>query len=83
MSCCGKKREEIRQPRTIYVPSNPAPTGHNQTLTPVVFKGSGSYLVTGPHSRNVYHFSQQQPERWIDSKDAAALLRTRFFQAKS
>jgi hypothetical protein len=54
-----------------------------QNLTPVVFKGSGSYLVTGEHSRKVYHFSQEQPERSIDAKDASALLRTGLFQVKS
>ncbi len=83
MSCCGKKREELRQRGVTYVPSNFAPLNSAQNLTPVVFKGSGSYLVTGEHSRNVYLFSQKQPERWIDAKDAAALLRTGIFQAKS
>ena len=83
MSCCGKKREQIRQQRTGSVPPTPAPAGLSQSLAPVVFKGSGSYLVTGEHSRIVYHFSQKQPERWIDAKDAEALLKTRLFQAKS
>ncbi|MFY9852602.1 MAG: hypothetical protein WAK26_01840 [Terracidiphilus sp.] len=83
MSCCGKKREELRQRRMTYVPSNFAPLSSAQNLTPVVFKGTGSYLVTGEHSRSVYLFSQKQPERWIDEKDAAALLRTGLFQAKS
>ncbi|MGA2349459.1 MAG: hypothetical protein ABSF70_03420 [Terracidiphilus sp.] len=81
MSCCGKKREAIRQSRTIYATPAPAPTVQHQPLAPVVFKGSGAYLVTGPHTRAVYQFSQQQPEQWIDAKDAAALIQTRFFQA--
>jgi hypothetical protein len=83
MSCCGKKREELRQRRATYVASGSAPMESGQNLTPVVFRGSGSYLVTGEHSRNVYHFSQEQPERSIDAEDAPALLRTGFFQAKS
>jgi len=82
MSCCGKKREELRQLRPTYVPSSSAPMESAQNLTPVVFKGSGSYLVTGEYSRNVYHFSQDQPELWVDAKDAAALLKTRLFQTK-
>jgi hypothetical protein len=83
MSCCGKKREEIRQQRTIFVPSNPVPTTPSQSLAQVVFTGSDSYLVTGPHTRTVYQFSQKQPELWIDARDAAALLKTRFFLAKN
>jgi hypothetical protein len=83
MSCCGNKREQIRQQRTVSVPLASAPAMLKQTLMPVVFKGSGSYLVTGEHSRSVYHFSQKQPERWIDPRDAEALLRTNLFQSKS
>ncbi|MGA3011816.1 MAG: hypothetical protein ABSD72_16275 [Terracidiphilus sp.] len=82
MSCCGKKREELRRVRATYVPSSFAPMKSAQNLTPVVFKGSGSYLVTGEHSRNVYHFSREQAERSIDAKDAEALLRTGLFQVK-
>jgi hypothetical protein len=88
MSCCGKKREEILQRRTISVPPAPplpAPPlpAPAQPRTPVVFKGAGSYLVTGEHSRDVYHFSQEQPEQWIDPEDVQGLLSTGFFQARS
>ena len=83
MSCCGKRREELRQARTTYAPSSSEPMESAGNLTPVVFKGTGSYLVTGEHSRSVYHFSQEQPERLIDARDAAALLKTRLFEAKS
>ena len=82
MSCCGNKRGEIRRQQTVSIPPAPAPVVPKQTLMPVVFKGSGSYLVPGEHSRSVYHFSQKQPERWIDPRDAEALLRTNLFQAK-
>jgi hypothetical protein len=83
MSCCGKKREEILQRRTISVPPAPPLPAPAQPRTPVVFKGAGSYLVTGEHSRDVYHFSQEQPEQWIDSEDVQGLLSTGFFQARS
>jgi hypothetical protein len=82
MSCCGKMREQIRQQRTFLVPPVPVQTAPIEPRTPVVFKGTGSYLVTGPNSGNVYHFSQAEPEQWIDAKDAEALITTRFFQAK-
>jgi hypothetical protein len=82
MSCCGKKREELRQRRTISVlpvPASPEPT---HPRAPVVFKGVGAYLVTGVYSRDVYRFSQEQPEQWIDARDAAALIATGLFEAK-
>ena len=82
MSCCGKKREEIRQRRTVFVAS-PSATLSAHPQTPVVFKGSGDYLVTGEHSRHVYHFSPEPLEQWIDPRDLAALLRTGLFQPKS
>jgi hypothetical protein len=82
MSCCGKKREEIRQRRTISVPPAPPPPAPAQPRAPVVFKGAGSYLVTGEHSRDVYHFSQEQPEQWIDPEDVQGVLSTGFFQAR-
>ena len=81
MSCCGKKREELRQRRTMSVlPVSQAPTppcAH----TAVAFKGAGSYLVTGEHSRQVYRFSEMQPVQDVDLLDAPALLKTGLFQA--
>ncbi|MGA3135864.1 MAG: hypothetical protein ABSC88_07715 [Terracidiphilus sp.] len=82
MSCCGKKREEMRQRRTISVPPAPPPPTPAQPCTPVVFTGTGSYLVTGEHSRDVYWFSQEQSERWIDPADVPGLLSTGFFQSR-
>jgi hypothetical protein len=80
MSCCGNKRQEIRQRRIVPITPRPAATLSMQPRTPVVFQGAGSYLVTGEHSRHVYHFFSDQPEQWIDSRDVAGLLRTGFFQ---
>jgi hypothetical protein len=82
MSCCGQKREQIRQQRTVYVQPAPAPDASIPDLTSVVFMGFGSYLVTGPYSGDVYRFSQAAPEQRIDSRDAEALLGTRFFRKK-
>jgi len=87
MSCCGKKREEIRQGHTqrrvAATQPNPAATSPVQTQTAIVFQGTGSYLATGEHSRHVYHFSAEQREQGIDSKDVAGLLRTGLFRARS
>jgi hypothetical protein len=84
MNCCGQKREELRQRRTVFVATAPpAPAEPAGPRTPVVFKGTGSYLVTGPSTGEVYYFSERQREQSVDVRDAAALIKTRFFGAKS
>ncbi len=81
MSCCGKKREASHPRRTIRVTPSSAPTAPAAPLrTRVTFRGSGSYLILGPHSREVYAFSSKDPDRWVDPKDASALVRTGLFQ---
>ncbi len=81
--CCGQKRQAIQPRRTITVTPREAPPATSQRRSPLVFRGTGAYLVTGPHSREVYHFSPGQLEQWVDTRDAAVLLRTGLFQAKS
>lgn len=83
MSCCGKKREEIRKRRTTSVIPNPAPAPATVARTPVSFMGTGAYLVAGASSRQVYSFSSKEPEQLVDAKDVSTLLRTGLFQAKS
>jgi hypothetical protein len=46
----------------------------------LIFRGAGDYLVAGPHSKEVYHFSAKNPELLVDEKDAAALLMTGLFR---
>jgi hypothetical protein len=81
MSCCGKKREAMQPRRTVFVTPRPS-SAPSHPRTPLVFQGVGAYLVTGPHSREVYHFSSRQPEQAVDAKDAEVLLRTGLFQPK-
>lgn len=83
MSCCGKKREELHQRRTMFVTPNPAPVAPAGPRTGVVFTGKGVYLVSGSHSREVYRFSSAEPVQMVDAKDAAALIRSGLFQAKN
>jgi len=47
-----------------------------------LFKGIGKYLVTGPHSREVYSFSADEPEQMVDARDAAVLIRSGLFRGK-
>jgi hypothetical protein len=83
MSCCGKKRDAIQQQlrRTPTVSSRPAAPSSTHRMAPVVFKGTGAYLVAGPYTREVYHFSAQSPEQWVDANDAEGLIRTGLFEA--
>jgi len=80
MSCCGKKREAMQQRRTMSVIPKPGPMASTPARRPVVFRGAGDYLVAGPHSKKVYHFSAKNPELLVDEKDAAALLMTGLFR---
>ena len=50
-----------------------------ESLMPVIFKGTGGYIVTGPESKQVYCFSPHDPELMIDARDAEALLKTGLF----
>jgi hypothetical protein len=46
----------------------------------MVFTGIGYCLLTGSQSGEVYYFSSDQPERSIDSQDAAELLSSGLFR---
>ena len=82
MSCCGKKREVMQQRRRSMTVM-PRPVAHSpmRKLTAVAFKGTGAYLVAGPHTREVYHFSANAPEQWVEAKDAEGLVATGLFEA--
>ncbi len=86
--CCGQKRASIRQQQQIIsAVRHPMPTATPaahaaQRLAPVVFQGRGSYLATGHHSREVYHFSSSSPEQLVDARDIEALVGSGFFRPK-
>lgn len=82
MSCCGKKREELLQRRTMFVTPNPVRMEAAGPRTSIVFTGKGEYLVSGSHSREVYQFSSAEPVQEVDAKDALDLIRSGLFQAK-
>jgi hypothetical protein len=83
MSCCGKKRDELQQRRTMFVTPTPAPVAPAGPRAAVVFTGEGTYLVSGQHSREVYQFSSAEPVQMVDAKDATALIRSGLFQPKN
>jgi hypothetical protein len=83
MSSCGEKRESIQKGRTVTVAAANDNPVFLAPRTPVVFCGTGPYLVEGPHSREAYYFSPKQAERLIDAEDAAVLLKSNLFKRKN
>jgi hypothetical protein len=81
MGCCGDKRKAATIRRTLAATPQPGPT-RASTQVPLLFLGSGAYLVSGPHSRLVYTFSDEEPEQLVEERDAPALVRTGLFRAR-
>jgi hypothetical protein len=81
MGCCGDKRRAATVPRSRAATPQPGPPGPS-TRIPLLFLGSGAYLVSGPQSRRVYKFSYEEPEQMVEERDAPALVRTGLFRAR-
>ncbi len=83
MSCCGKKREAVvqRKPMTV-LPRTDVPTAATPR-TLMEFKGRPPYLVQGRMTREVYHFTLNEPEQWVDARDAAGIMKTGLFTTKN
>ncbi len=83
MSCCRDKPESSKGGGAV----SGASTNDNPVFlaprTPIVFCGTGPYLVEGSHSREVYYFSPKQSEQLIDAADAAVLLKSSLFKRKN
>jgi len=73
MSCCGKKRNELRQQRSkIAVKSAESP----QEISPqTYFKyvGNSTFTMVGPMSGKLYYFSRPNAIVLVDYRDAFAL----------
>jgi hypothetical protein len=80
MGCCGDRRKAAASARRMPA-GMPQPTRLEASKrVPLVFLGSGTYLVSGPHSRTVYTFSTDGPEQLVEERDAPALVRTGLFR---
>lgn len=85
--CCGQKRSLVRSnpirraapapPQTAFSHSR-AQAG--QTHTSIRYLGSAPLRVRGPVTGHQYEFSGAHSVHAVDSRDAASLLRTRFFR---
>lgn len=80
MGCCGDKRKAATLRRGRAATPQPG-LPKASTQVPLLFLGTGAYLVSGPHSRLVYRFSSDQPEQLVEERDAPALVRTGLFRA--
>lgn len=78
MSCCGKKREQIRRNLISVTTSteNHEPSGPEVLLR---YTGSTSLLVRGHRSGQTYFFSASQPEQTVQKRDVDILRRTGLF----
>ncbi len=81
MGCCGDKRKAATLRRTLAATPKPAPP-QASTRVPLLFLGTGAYLVSGPRSRLVYRFSDDEPEQLVEDRDAPALVRTGLFRSR-
>ena len=79
MSCCGKKREQLkRNPITLTASvENHAPSVPEVLLR---YTGPASLLVRGHQSGQTYFFSTSQPEQTVRKGDVDTLLRTGLFR---
>lgn len=81
MGCCGDKRRAATLRRTLAATPEPVPA-EASTQVPLLFLGTGAYLVSGPRSRLVYRFSNDEPQQQVEQRDVPALVRTGLFRAR-
>ncbi len=79
MSCCGKKRDGLRQAAKLSVTQANAPKALQNKSAMLLYRGQSSVLVTGLYSGQVYRFSAKLPEMLVHAADAEVLLRTGLF----
>ena len=46
---------------------------------PLVYQGEGTVIIAGRQFRRVYVFSPQEPEQFVETPDADALVKTGLF----
>lgn len=93
MGCCGQKRSQPAMPAAARAVSAPvaqrragagvgAPSGAGSGAARGVvlrYRDRARVRVHGPVTGQSYEFSAEHPTRWVDARDADALLRTRHF----
>lgn len=82
MGCCGQGRAALRQAMiTTPVPARAA-AGPAERRVLVHYRASAPVAVRGVVSGRLYEFDASQPTVYIAEADAAALLRSRWFERR-
>jgi len=82
MGCCGQGRAALRQAmNTPLAPARPA-AGPAERRVLVHYRASAPVVVRGVASGRLYEFDANQPTLYVAEGDAAALLRSRWFERR-
>lgn len=86
MSCCGQRRAILRAPTPVSAappppePTRVAPVAAGERRVAVEYLARASVAVRGAATGRLYRFGAAEPRQHVEERDAAALLRTRFFR---
>ena len=89
MSCCGQRRAILHAPMPVReapippVPPEPAraaPVAAGERRVAVEYLARAPVAVRGAATGRLYRFGAAEPRQHVEERDAAALLRTRFFR---
>jgi len=85
MGCCGQGRAALRQATPLATgtttPARPA-AGPAERRVLVHYRASAPVVVRGVASGRLYEFDAARPTLYVAEGDAAALLRSRWFERR-
>ncbi|HLH37482.1 MAG TPA: hypothetical protein VKX41_22665 [Alloacidobacterium sp.] len=76
MACCGQQRAALVQGRA----TGPQTFLHEGASVAIRFKQPSAIMVRGPVTGRHYQFNGSANSQHVDARDAAALIRTGYFQ---
>ena len=81
MGCCGQGRAALRQ-ATNPQPAPRAAAGPAERRVLVHYRASAPVVVRGVATGRLYEFDAAQPTLYVAEGDAAALLRSQWFERR-
>jgi hypothetical protein len=81
MGCCGQGRAALRQAMNA-APAPRAAAGPAERRVLVHYRASAPVVVRGVASGRLYEFDAGQPTLYVAEGDAAALLRSQWFERR-
>ena len=82
MGCCGQGRAALRQATNPFPAPARAAAGPSERRVLVHYRASAPVVVRGVASGRLYEFDASQPTLYVAEGDAAALLRSRWFERR-